>query len=99
MDDDAPITTRAASAAQRSVQLHIAEKVVNFLARLDLECPAGLPWLGSFASGSASTTSEPIKSDKVDLPKRAATCNFLLLGRLRTQVKKLLNDVRLVFWR
>ena len=65
------------STAQLSSQRHVCRKVVHYLSRLVTELDGSLPWQNSFAQCEVSATPsyEDIRSDLVDLPDCAASCN------------------------
>ena len=65
--------------AQSSAQLHVANRVVRFLTRLNAEMGDKLPWRGSFSDDEAAGVNncQDIRADAVDLPVAAATCEPL----------------------
>ena len=78
------------SAAQRETQRHVCSQVALFLNRVNSGCPTGLAWQGSFeqCEASVSPSYENLRSNDVDLPNRAATCDpsFLVSEELRKAV-------------
>lgn len=67
----------APSRAQHSTQCHVCRKVVRHLTRLNQTYPDGLPWKGSFGlcESGGIPSHESLRSDDVDLPQQAASCD------------------------
>lgn len=65
------------SVAQQETQHHVCSQVAIFLQRVNACCHLGLAWQSSFqqCEASVSPTYETLRSNDVDLPRMAATCD------------------------
>ncbi|CAE7517435.1 unnamed protein product, partial [Symbiodinium natans] len=86
-----------ATAAQSSVQLHVADRVVRYLARLNKFFGHTLLWRNTLNSdaGAGSKQYRDLRTEDVDLPQVAATCEPL--GLIEAELAAQIRDASNVF--
>ncbi|CAE7263216.1 unnamed protein product, partial [Symbiodinium necroappetens] len=94
--DVSALGTWTPTKAQASAHRHVCSRVVSFLSDLDSHFGNSLPWRNAFQCNEGATAAfEELRSEAVDLPGVAGTCNTSAV--VPEEMQAVISDVERIF--